>query len=220
MITDFQILGIEPTSDLQAIKQAYRRRVKETHPDNSSPEDSLKNHLLFIQINQAYNRLKNGKKIPSPETIAPPQSQISKDSLQKHSDPAYAFYKAGMNYFMKIHPSQWHQRENDFDANKLPMDEEEREAKRNKVLELMKLFPKAYYYFSIVAHEYPDSPWTCDALEKMKLIEERTRVYAKIYESFNAWPNVAKEKAKRLEGIIKRTEEITEIEGHRMKWPK
>jgi hypothetical protein len=173
MITDFQILGIEPTSDLQAIKKAYRRRVKETHPDNSSPEDSFKNHLLFIQTNQAYNRLKNGNTTPFPETNVPPQDQTSKNPLQKHSDPAYAFYKAGMNYFMKIHPSQWHQRETDFDTNKLPMSE-----------------------------------------------EERTRVYAKIYESFNAWPNVAKEKAKWLQGIIRRTDGLTEIEGHRMKWPK
>lgn len=65
------------------------------------------------------------------------------------------------------------------------------EEKRAKVMELIKLFPKAYYYFSIVVHEYPDSPWNADALEKMKLIEDRTRIYMKILESFDAWPNVA-----------------------------
>ena len=55
---------------------------------------------------------------------------------------------------------------------------------QNKVRNLVKLFPKAYYYFSIVIHEYPDSVWFHDSKEKMSLIEERTVRYKKIIESF------------------------------------
>jgi outer membrane protein assembly factor BamD (BamD/ComL family) len=50
---------------------------------------------------------------------------------------------------------------------------------------LVKLFPRAYYYFSIVVHEYPHSVWFQDAREKMTLIEERTTRYRKIIESFS-----------------------------------
>ena len=46
-------------------------------------------------------------------------------------------------------------------------------------------FPKAYYYFSIVVHEYPESDWAFDAREKLGLIEARIGMYRKILESFD-----------------------------------
>jgi hypothetical protein len=219
MITDFQILGIEETSDSQAIKRAYRKRAKETHPDYSSEEDRLRNHLLFIQINQAYNRLSKRVGNSVPQARRAPEVDPSAKSLQKHQDPAYVFYRTAMSFYMKIHPSQWNPHMNQFDGGVPPMDAEERQERKNKVLELIKLFPRAYYYFSMAVHEFPDSPWTADSLEKMKKIEDRTRIYVKILESFNAWPNVAYEKANRLENIIKRTNKLREAEGSRLKWP-
>ena len=61
------------------------------------------------------------------------------------------------------------------------------------LIELSKLFPKAYYNFSIVFHEYPESYWAFDAKEKMNIIEERTKLYIKIIESFDLW-NLKKRK--------------------------
>jgi hypothetical protein len=63
-------------------------------------------------------------------------------------------------------------------------DMEDLEKVKSKVSELVKLFPKAYYYFSLVVHEYPESVWYQDARDKMTLIEERTIMYKKIIESF------------------------------------
>jgi len=219
MISDFQLLGIEDTTNIQIIKSAYRKRVKETHPDNSSEENRFKNHLLFIQINQAYGRLIGKYKNRNEQKKNIVKATANK-GIVEHKDPAYVFYRTGMQYFMKIHPSQWSHQSNLFEKSKVPIDEKAQEENRQIVLELIKLFPRAYYYFSIVIHEYPNSPWANDALEKMKLIEDRTKKYSKIIESFKAWPTVPKEKANRLEKTIERTNEILRGQERPLKWPK
>jgi curved DNA-binding protein CbpA len=53
LIDDFTILGIEKTNDIGLIKAAYRKRVKEIHPDICPDNDKFRNHLLFIEINKA-----------------------------------------------------------------------------------------------------------------------------------------------------------------------
>jgi curved DNA-binding protein CbpA len=219
MLTDYHILHIRKNADILSIKSAYRKLVKEIHPDVTN--GSFEKHLLFIRINHAYERLMKSRKSgvgvsakaarsvktcrppqgarpqaprpyrPRTAETAPPsavetiQSRATTDSaVTKHKDPAYAFYKTGMNCFMKIHPSQWQiETKNIMDAPG-PKDMRELEKIQNKVKNLVKLFPRAYYYFSIVVHEYPDSVWTKDARDKMALIEERTIRYKKIIESF------------------------------------
>lgn len=186
-LTDFQILGIEETDDQAAIKSAFRRRIKEVHPDHSPDEDAFRNHLLFIKINQAYNRLmaRPGRRAAAATAPAraPGGSDRAGTALVQSKDPAYAFYKTGMKFFMAIHPSKW----NDESQLQVPIKgdtSKEQEELKLRVKELIKLFPKAYYYLSIVANEYPESIWSADAREKMALIEERTRMYRKIIESF------------------------------------
>lgn len=45
-------LGLEPGADLEAVREAYRERVKETHPDlGGDPE-------AFIRVREAYERLR------------------------------------------------------------------------------------------------------------------------------------------------------------------
>jgi hypothetical protein len=183
MISDFKILRIPENSDLKTIKEAYRKIVKEIHPDVSG--NTFEKHILFIQISKAYERLV--KKYSSKETTLKQKHKspvTGKNGIINHKDPAYVFYKAGMNFFMKIHPSQWQ-----IDTQKIMekpglKDLEELEKIKSKVKELVKLFPKAYYYFSIVVHEYPDSIWFRDSRDKMTLIEERTVMYKKIIDSF------------------------------------
>jgi outer membrane protein assembly factor BamD (BamD/ComL family) len=85
---------------------------------------------------------------------------------------------------MKIHPSQWSVETKQILEKPSPLKEEELEKIKDKVRNLVKLFPKAYYYFSIVVQEYPSSVWFQDSKEKMALIEERTIRYEKIIESF------------------------------------
>jgi hypothetical protein len=197
MVDDFSILGIETGSSAAAIKRAFRARAKALHPDLASGEDALARHSLFVELCAAYSRLMGKgdratpRNAPAPAPAAAsagaPKSASAPPALIAHADPAYAFYKAGMRIYMGIHPSQWN-----FDTQRMlntaiKGSESDQAAIKRKVLELVGLFPKAYYYFGIVFHEYPDSAWAFDAREKMAMIEERIVLYRRIIESFSTW---------------------------------
>jgi hypothetical protein len=212
MISDFDILGIRETTDISIIKGAYRRRLKELHPDVSKEEDSFERHVLFVEVCQAYKRLMGQKREPI-EKKAEPKTNTKASGMVLHSDPSYVFYKNGMKQFMKIHPSQWNIDTNGMLNTKIAGDDKEQEIIRGRVLGLVKLFPKAYYYFSIVVHEYPDSIWAYDAQEKMVIIEDRTRMYKKIIESFSTWNVDAKERIRKFDETYAKHAEMKKTIG-------
>ncbi|HUX37647.1 MAG TPA: outer membrane protein assembly factor BamD, partial [Rectinemataceae bacterium] len=119
--------------------------------------------------------------------------------LLPHRDQAYAFYRRGMAYFMAIHPSSWNIASARMLATRIGRQDEEQESIKGKILELMELFPKAYYYFGIVVHEYPESQWAADARDKMDTIEERIGRYRRIIESFGAWDSGEKKASEHRE---------------------
>jgi hypothetical protein len=185
MISDYQILGIDKTNDIDVIKTAFRKRAKEVHPDNTKEEDQIKNHLLFIQINQAYRRLLGEVALVEKRTNTRVESINNKTDLINHRDPAYVYYKMGMSILMKIHPREWNKEDSLLPTRSLKNNENDRVDQLKVVKELFSQFPRAYHYFSTVVHEYPDSLWVYDAMEKMKTIEDRTKQYLKIIESFS-----------------------------------
>lgn len=188
MVSDFQILGIGETEDRDLIKSAFRRRAKELHPDLSTLDNALERHGLFTELCRAYRRLLEGKGQGRPEPPLQEAGQPHGPGLVAHPDQAYVFYRQGMKCFMAIHPSRWNMDTGRMLNTKIAgQDDREQEAMRQKVAELAKLFPRAYYYFSIVVHEYPDSEWALDAAEKMGAIEARVDMYRKIIESFISW---------------------------------
>jgi hypothetical protein len=193
MIGDFAILGIEETDEVAAIKKAFRKRVKELHHDLSGGDDPLRRHSSFVALCDAYARLL-GRNPPAPSAPprrgagAAPGGGIADDRVPAaYSDPAYAFYKAGMRHFMKIHPSQWSLDTRRMLNTRIAGNDEDQEIIKRKVMDLVALFPKAYYYFGIVVHEYPESEWAFDSREKMGKIEERIGMYRRIIESFSSW---------------------------------
>jgi len=198
MISDYQILGITQTDDISLIKKAYHKRVKDLHPDTSSDEAAVKNHFLFVQVCRAYKRLAEKHKTESSahtlrkntENKSFSQKPAGKPktlSLAAHKDPAYVLYKNGIQIFSSIHPSQWKTAEKSVIATEIGDDEESQKKSKALVIDLVRLFPKAYYYFSLVVNDYPDSPWYADSVEKMNLIEKRMNTYKKIIESFSSW---------------------------------
>jgi len=198
MATDFQVLGIDPTEDASLIKSAYRKRMKDLHPDSSGKGDSFDRHALLVQVNQAYKRL-IGKEKKTRRSSTVSSQETTENDLIPHSDPAYVFYKAGLGFFMKIHPSQWDFEKSGMLNIKISDSDADQQVMLQKIRDLVKLFPKAYYYLNIVVNEYPESIWARDAKEKMALIEARTRRYQKIMDSFSNWN---KDKKKRTRGSI------------------
>ncbi len=200
MLSDYGILGVEEGADENAVKAAYRQRVKAVHPDHSSDEDAFKNHLLFIQINQAYRRVLRGlaarsapSRVPRPAPPRPasapaPSPRGTGPGLVQHRDPAYVYYRTATRFFEQIHPAKWSM-PNARQSNRprSPFDAREQTEMKRIVQDLARLFPKAYYYYSLVVDDYPDSVWSADAADKMRLIEERTRLYERILESFGVW---------------------------------
>jgi hypothetical protein len=205
MQTDFQILGIEPTDDPQLIKQAYRRLVKEIHPDIA--KSGFDSHLRFIAVQQAYQRLSRGGKPPSPGTkpspSAPPRAAPAQapapvrnpaasrpvaggqtPGLATVKDQAYALYRAGVKELMKVHPSVWNDHSRQILVARDAKDLQVLKETELKVRKLIRAFPRAYYYFSIVANDFPDSVWAADANEKLAIIEHQTVRYRSIIESF------------------------------------
>jgi len=187
MISDHQMLGIDEDADLATVKSAFRRRAKELHPDLSSDNDAIPRHDLFIAVCKAYQRLRDVAESDETKLISPMPEPDSSDSVIRHSDQAYVFYRQGMKWFMAIHPSHWILDPGGMLNTPIAGHEESHEESKRKVMELVRLFPKAYYYFSIVAHDYPDSPWAYDSREKMGKIEDRLVMYRRIIESFSTW---------------------------------
>lgn len=194
MISDFQILGIEETDDRAAIKRAYRRRAKQLHPDTADSNALVNNHFLFVEVCKAYGRLMaraparasaGGDAVtkPAAQTVSPTAST----GVIKHADSAYAYYKNGITIFGKIHPSEWKRRGRVGLSEAVGLDEADQREAQRKVMNLVALFPKAYWFFGVVANEYPESPWAADARDKMALIEERMVRYKSIIESFSSW---------------------------------
>lgn len=217
MISDYEILGITQTDDISLIKKAYHKRVKDLHPDTSCDEAAVKNHFLFVQVCRAYKRLAEKHKTESSahtlqkntedkSTSQMPASETKTVSLAAHKDPAYVLYKNGIQLYSAIHPSQWKTAEKSVIATEIGDDEESQRKSKALVMDLVRLFPKAYYYFSLVVSDYPDSPWYADSVEKMNLIEKRMSTYKKIIESFSSWEKY-KAMEKENEKLLKKNRE-------------
>lgn len=217
MISDYNLLGIEKTDDILIIKKAYHQRVKQLHPDTTDNEKLLNNHFLFVQICKAYQRLiSNCIKTTTKVSTREPNVNNNKKTygvldknqgLIKHSDPAYVYYKSGINIFTKIHPSEWKKSEKSVIATEIGDDEANQRDAQKKVMDLVALFPKAYYFFSIVTSDYPESVWAQDSLDKMNLIEERMLRYKNIIESFSSWKEFKIRENQRYQNMMKTTKE-------------
>ena len=187
MISDYTILGLSQNASISEIKRAYRKKVKELHPDALNSSETIKSHFLFIEVCKAYERLCKTVVHEQAQNVNIQVNNQSDKTIARHKDPAYVYYKKACKYFELVHPSHWNINPTITLNGKTVEDNELQERTLNKVKSLVSLFPKAYYYFSIVVHEYQNSVWAEDSREKMGIIEKRMETYKKILESFITW---------------------------------
>ena len=91
----YKILGLEATATPAEVKQAYRKLVKQWHPDRfvDRPQMLAKAQQEIIKINQAYAILKDA--LPAPKTV----SNSSKNRVVKTSqNPSEIHYQRGVEF--------------------------------------------------------------------------------------------------------------------------
>jgi len=91
----FKILGIAKSSSADEIKQAYRRKVKELHPDRNSAEDATQR---FLELQEAYTALVSEWKIMLDNTpdVASTEMKIHFDRLNKEMVEMFNDYYTGI----------------------------------------------------------------------------------------------------------------------------
>jgi curved DNA-binding protein CbpA len=85
----FDVLGIEPDADDAAIRDAYRRRVKEAHPDRGGSARE------FRRVKDAYEMIENGWEPddrPDPGSPRPDQSESTAESGPSEPEGARVEY--------------------------------------------------------------------------------------------------------------------------------
>ena len=170
----YEILGIEKNCSLVQLKNAYREKVKQFHPDIIESDDKYNAHIRMIEINEAYTSIK--------KNILETYSN-SNIEIEKNDENDYAIYRKGIKLFQSIHPSKWKKMtlEALFKPNFIQSNSEE----TTKIIrKLINNLSESYYYFSIIVNEYPKSNWSIDSKEKMIEIEKMTTRYKRILESY------------------------------------
>ncbi|SEN97273.1 Ferredoxin [Halorientalis persicus] len=82
MDSPFDVLGLDPDADDAAIRDAYRRRVKEAHPDRGGSTRE------FQRVKEAYEKIQNGwepdDRIPEPRSTETPQEPNPEPEQEGH----------------------------------------------------------------------------------------------------------------------------------------
>lgn len=185
-MTDIQILGLNESFSRKELKEAFRRKSKQFHPDQN--QDNLNSHLAMIRLNQAYSNLKKQVK----------ENPFLNEEKQT-KDLSYFIYKDGIQKFQSIHPSKWKSYSIDglFDASAIITHEETPLI----IQSLITVMAEAYNCFSIIINEHENSPWYSDSMRKMSEIEKLTQRYIKIKKSYELEMNDSGQLRKSVHGL-------------------
>ncbi len=196
-----EILGVPPDATREQIRQAYRHRVMESHPDRFPPERKALQELATIALTEAYTALMGsafqrmdagtvdpkGRRTataPPPHPDTPAGAPVPASALALPRDPAYAWYKQGfINFSLAIHGIAAVNRKIAAGRSLPPR-------RRFNTVEYfgtsLKYLRAAHGYFTRVVDDYPDSVWTADARFKLRRIEGLTAIYRRILGNLRA----------------------------------
>ena len=147
-------------------KDEYIRKLKQLikkyHPDLCKDVylEGMYNEIT-IKLNQKLNQIRTGNNI--------------KENIIYKNTQSYEYYKLGIKFYKNIHPNQFYKR--NVDGTFEPKTYKEQLKLLNKIFIS---FNTAEYYFTKVIMEYPESEWTDDAKEKIKLLKKLYKSYENI----------------------------------------
>jgi curved DNA-binding protein CbpA len=188
----YEILGIEPRSGIDELKKAFRRLVRQYHPDPFPESQKQLQESKMRQINEAYARILeeyNRRTTKSEKTVSnftytneeaaqyrsAFNKRIKTNPVGFHNDIQYAYYKQGFENYSRA-------------VNGMKSIEKKTQL-RNDAYYLKRFSNALFYlkkangYYSKLLEDYPDSIWSYDAYIKIKRIDYFSRFYRKILQN-------------------------------------
>ncbi len=188
-----EVLGVRADATREQIRQAYRLRVMENHPDRFPPERKPLQEMATIALTEAYNALMSGaadrtreenvsaetaRHARRHETAAPATENAPAAALTRPRDPAYAWYKQGfINFSLAIHGIAAVNR-------KIAAGRALPSRRRFNTAEYfgtsLAYLRAAHVYFTRVVEDYAESVWVADSRFKLRRIAGLTAIYRRI----------------------------------------
>jgi len=164
-----RILGLPPRFSDTELRDAYRVKAKESHPDIA--RDKAVAHSHMIEINRAYDLLRRDRTDRRPNRG---------NSGAANGD--YELYRSGIDVLRRIHPSEWLRVSKDglFDPAAIERLAEDRDAFQAAIQRT----GEAYRIFSELIRDYPDSMWAPDARDKLRTLDTMIIRYKKMMENY------------------------------------
>ncbi len=89
----YEVLGISRQATLKEIKDAYRKKAMECHPDNNLGKDEAECHTLMCLVNLAYQTLRDPERRQEYDKTLEPKAEENAKFTNGNSE-AYEYYNS------------------------------------------------------------------------------------------------------------------------------
>jgi len=156
------------------IKQ-LKQLIKKYHPDLCNDEHL---EVMYSEITKKLTSILNSLKAENfGNTIASENinTRVDETKLIKIKKQDYMYYKLGIKYYQNIHPDKFYKKSYNKNYETKTYDDQV-----SAINNIFLSFNLSEYYFRKVIEGYPQSPWSKDASDKIKLLKKLQKSYENI----------------------------------------